>query len=176
MPIKLFTNKFEMLVDPYFRPKGEDGCFEIAPKPELKKLKNPLVELPFPIKEIIKDINAVILSHTHGDHWDDVAAKNIQKSIPVFVQNESAQNLLKSQGFTDVRIVGLETPFNGINITKTEGKHGTDDVIAHFGKECENCMDLFLEHLEKKLCISLEILFGLKILKQLLKNIILIKL
>ena len=33
------------------------------------------------IKEIIKDINAVALSHTHGDHWDDVAAKNIPKSF-----------------------------------------------------------------------------------------------
>ena len=86
-----------------------------------------------PIKEIIKDINAVVLSHTHADNWDDVAAKNIPKSVPVFVQNNSDQNLLKSQGFTDVRIVGLETPFNGITITKTEGKHGTDDVIAHFG-------------------------------------------
>lgn len=93
-----------------------------------------------PIKEIIKDINAVVLSHTHADHWDDVAAKNIPKSVPVFVQNNSDQNLLKSQGFTDVRIVGLETSFNGITITKTEGKHGTDDVIAHFGKECEFCM------------------------------------
>ena len=119
----------------------------------MKKLKNPLVELPFPIKEIIKDINAVILSHTHGDHWDDVAAKNIQKSIPVFVQNESDQNLLKSQGFTDVRIVGLETPFNGINITKTEGKHGTDDVIAHFGKECEICMGFIFRAPWRKNCV-----------------------
>ena len=30
-------------------------------------------------KEIIKDINAVVLSHTHADHWDVVAAKNILK-------------------------------------------------------------------------------------------------
>ena len=41
----------------------------------MKKLKN----LPFPISEIIKDIDAVILSYTHGDHWDEIAAKNIPK-------------------------------------------------------------------------------------------------
>lgn len=40
---------------------------------------------------------------------------------------------MKSQGFTDVRIVELETQFNGITITKTEAKHGTDDVLTHFG-------------------------------------------
>ena len=171
--VKITYHGQTFLVDPYFRPKGEDGCFQIAPKPELKKLKNPLVELPMPIKEIIKDINAVVLSHTHGDHWDDVAAKNIPKSVPVFVQNNSDQNLLKSQGFTDVRIVGHETLFNGITITKTEEKHGTDDVIPILEKNVNFVWDLFLEHLEKKLCTLLEILFGLKILKSLLKHIIL---
>ena len=89
------------------------------------------------------------------------------------MQNNSDQNLLKSQGFTDVRIVGLETSFNGITITKTEGKHGTDDVIAHFGKECEFFMGFIFRDLKKKLCTLLEILFGLKILKSLLKHIIL---
>ena len=95
----------------------------------MKKLKN----LQFPISEIIKDIDAVILSYTHGDHWDYIAAKNIPKQTPIFVQNNSDKDLLKSQGFTDVRIVELETQFNGITITKTEAKHGTDDVLTHFG-------------------------------------------
>ena len=102
----------------------------------MKKLKN----LPFPISEIIKDIDAVILSHTHGDHWDDIAAKHIPKSIPILVQNDSDKNLLKSQGFSDVRIVGLDTNFNGITITKTEAKHGSDDVLAHFGEDFGICM------------------------------------
>ena len=47
--VKITYKGTTFLVDPYFRPKGEDGCFQIAPKPELKKLKNPLNELPFPI-------------------------------------------------------------------------------------------------------------------------------
>lgn len=138
--VKIKYHGQTFLVDPYFRPKGDDGCFQIAPKPELKKLKNPLNELPLPINEIIKDIDGVILSHTHGDHWDDVAAKHIPKSIPIFVQNNSDKNLLKSQGFNDVRIVGLDTSFNGITITKTEAKHGTDDVLAHFGLDFGICM------------------------------------
>ena len=52
-----------------------------------------------PINEIVKNIDGVILSHTHGDHWDNVAAENIPKSVPIFVQNKSDQNLLKSKAF-----------------------------------------------------------------------------
>ena len=40
----------------------------------MKKLKNLLNELPFPITQIIKDIDAVILSQSHGDQRDDIAA------------------------------------------------------------------------------------------------------
>ena len=143
--VKITYKGVTFLVDPYFRPKGEDGCFQIAPQPELKKLKNPLIELPMPINEIVKNIDGVILSHTHGDHWDNVAAENIPKSVPIFVQNKSDQNLLKSQGFSDVRIVGNDTSFNGISITKTEGKHGTDEVIAHFGGDFGVCMGFILK-------------------------------
>ena len=53
--------------------------FSNSSKARNEKLKNPLNELPFPITKIIKDIDVVILSHTHGDHWDDIAAKNIPK-------------------------------------------------------------------------------------------------
>ena len=34
--VKITYHGQTSLVDPYFRPKGEDGCFQIAPKPELK--------------------------------------------------------------------------------------------------------------------------------------------
>jgi hypothetical protein len=46
-------------------------------------LKNPLNDLPFPIEEIIKNIDAAIITHTLGDLWDDYADKNIPKSVPI---------------------------------------------------------------------------------------------
>ena len=114
------------------------------------------------------------MTHTHGDHWDEDAAKNIPTNIPIFVQNELDKNIIQKQGFKDVTIVGIETPFKGIVITKNEEKHGTDDVIKHFGEGFEVCMGFALRAQKKKLFISLEILFGQKISKSPLKNMILI--
>ena len=68
-----------------------------------------------------KDVT-VILSHTHGDHLDNIAVKHIPKSIPFFVKNNFDKNFLESQGFSNITIVGPSTQFNGITITKTEAK------------------------------------------------------
>ena len=66
--------------------------FSNSSKARNEKLKNPLNELPFPITKIIKDIDVVILSHTHGDHWDDIAAKNIPKFSQVWSRNGLPKN------------------------------------------------------------------------------------
>lgn len=62
-------------------------------------------------------------------------AKYIPKSTPIFVQNDFEKNLFKSQGFSKITIVGMNTSFNGITISKNEGRHGTDDVIKHFRED-----------------------------------------
>ena len=74
--------------------------------------------------------SAIIITHTHIDHWDDYTAKFIPKYIPIFVQNASDKKLVVNQGFTDVRVVGVNTPFKGITITKTGGQHGTDEMFS----------------------------------------------
>ena len=43
-------------------------------------LRNPLVELPVPIERLL-DVDAIIVTHTHPDHWDDAAAAAIPKSM-----------------------------------------------------------------------------------------------
>ena len=63
-----------------------------SPTLEQKKKRLPLVDLPIPIEEIVKDLDAVIVTHTHVDHWDEFAAKAIPKYIPIFVQNGSDKN------------------------------------------------------------------------------------
>ena len=119
------------LIDPFFTPKGYYPGFETCPTLEGKKTRTPLKDLSMPIEEILKDIEAVFVTHTHADHWDEYTAKFIPKYIPIFVQNAADKKLIVSQGFTDVRVLGINTPFKGITITKTGGQHGTDEMFAN---------------------------------------------
>ena len=103
----------------------------MCPTLEGKKTRTPLKDLSMPIEEILKDIEAVFVTYTHVDHWDEYTAKFIPKYIPIFVQNAADEKLIVSQGFTDVRVLGINTPFKGITITKTGGQHGTDEMFAN---------------------------------------------
>ncbi len=64
-----------------------------APRPGFpgtarSELRNPLVELPFSRDKIV-DVDAVIVTHTHDDHWDAAAIAAIPKTLPVFAQHEA---------------------------------------------------------------------------------------
>ncbi|KAF9290541.1 hypothetical protein BGZ68_006777 [Mortierella alpina] len=72
----------------------------------------------------------VIVSHTHLDHWDAAAQKQLPKGIPLFAQNESDAQIIRAQGFTDVRILDEDTVFGGVHLAKTEGQHGTDAMYS----------------------------------------------
>jgi len=127
---KIIYNGLTILVDPMLCPKGEYPGFDIANTQERKKMRNPLIDLPIPVEEILKNLEAVILTHTHLDHWENHAAKLIPKYIPIFVQHAGDKKLVQGQGFFDVRVVGINTPFKGITITKTGGQHGSDAMFA----------------------------------------------
>ena len=59
--------------------------------------KNPIVELPFPAGNVIKDIDLVIISHLHQDHFDDGAKKMLPKNIPMYCQPGN-KNAIKKNG------------------------------------------------------------------------------
>ena len=136
---KLIYNGVTILVDPFLAPKAYYPGFDGAPTPEQKKQRVPLVDLPMSIEEIIKDLEVVIITHTHYDHWDEWAAKEIPKNVTIFVQNESDKKIVQGQGFKDARIVGNNTPFKGISITKIKAHH------APKGMNFDECMGFILK-------------------------------
>jgi L-ascorbate metabolism protein UlaG (beta-lactamase superfamily) len=50
-------------------------------------------------------LDAVVLSHLHGDHWDRVARRGLDRSLPVITTPESARTLQSRQRFR--RALGL---------------------------------------------------------------------
>jgi len=114
------------LVDPMLAKKGTYPGFEGTYN---SHLRNPLVELPFSVEEVIK-ADAVIVTHLHLDHWDDAAKQLVPKKMPVFAQNEEDAASIRQEGFTDVRVLTEDTVFNGTRLSRTGGQHGNDKMVA----------------------------------------------
>ncbi len=120
--VKISYTDTTFLVDPMFAPKG---FYEGFPNTHRSYLRNPLVDLPLKAETILANVDAVIITHTHLDHWDDAAQAAIPKTLPIYVQNSQDQKTIQSQGFKDVRVL-TKTTFEGVKLTKTGGQHGTD--------------------------------------------------
>lgn len=80
--------------------------------------ENPSDRLPVSLKELLS-ADAVILTSLHPDHFDDAARDRLPKTIPVFVQDKMDQVSLKGFGFSSVQILGQETSFGNIRLTRT---------------------------------------------------------
>ena len=115
------------LVDPYLAPKGSYAGFEGTVNSEKR---NPLIELSMPVNKVLQGVDAVIVTHTHDDRWDKVAQQLLPKNLPIFVQNAGDAKIIRGQGFKDVRVVGKNTTFNKVRLSKTGGQHGTDEMYS----------------------------------------------
>lgn len=120
------------LVDPMLADKGTYDPFPMSVRQDQK---NPLVDLPMSIEEII-DVDAVILTHLHLDHWDEAAANVLPKEMPLFVQNEEDAAVLKEQGFTNLTVLTEDTSFEGIQLIKTVDEHGRGEILKMAGLVC----------------------------------------
>jgi L-ascorbate metabolism protein UlaG (beta-lactamase superfamily) len=116
------------LLDPLLARKGEYPGFAGTFHSELR---NPLVDLPMPVTEVMKGVDAIIVSHTHLDHWDGGHNNVIPKNTPLFVQHAADAKLIRDQGFMDVRILDEKTVFEGVHLTKTGGQHGSDQMFSN---------------------------------------------
>ncbi|MXQ14147.1 MBL fold metallo-hydrolase [Microvirga makkahensis] len=116
------------LVDPLLAKKGAYPGFEGTFRSDRR---NPLVELPMPAEDVMKGVDAVIVTHTHLDHWDGGEHQFVPKAITLFAQNEADAKIIRGQGFTDVRVMGENTVFEGVRLTRTGGQHGTDEMYAN---------------------------------------------
>ncbi|MDO4233036.1 MAG: MBL fold metallo-hydrolase [Lautropia sp.] len=115
------------LVDPYLAAKGIYPGFEGTLN---SQLRNPLIDMSVPADELLKGVDAVIVTHTHDDHWDKAAQELLPKNLPIFVQNPGDAKTIRAQGFTDVRVMGRNTPFGKVRLSKTGGQHGTDQMYS----------------------------------------------
>jgi L-ascorbate metabolism protein UlaG (beta-lactamase superfamily) len=89
--------------------------------------RNPLVPLPLSLDEILHGINAVLVTHTHRDHWDAAATEHIPKHTRILCQPEDAEKYY-DWGFDDVRPIHSAAVFGHVSIYRTGAQHGTGEL------------------------------------------------
>jgi L-ascorbate metabolism protein UlaG (beta-lactamase superfamily) len=94
-------------------------------------LNNPLTELPMNINELI-NVDAILVTHTHRDHFDEEAISNLPKYLPLFCQPED-EHLIKEKGFLNVVPISEDLTWEGIRFIRTTGKHGKGELAVKMG-------------------------------------------
>jgi L-ascorbate metabolism protein UlaG (beta-lactamase superfamily) len=105
-----------LLTDPMLSPKGALMSFA-------GRAWNPTVDLPISAEEVVRDVDGLLVSHPHPDHLDKAAVAALPKDLPVLCQLQDATGI-KKHGFQDVTAVETSLAWNGVTITRTNGKHG----------------------------------------------------
>lgn len=123
----------KFLIDPMLADKGTYPPFQNSIRQDLF---NPLVNLPMSIEDILHEIDAVIVTHLHLDHFDEVAKEVLPKNIKLFVQNEEDAIEVRKVGFQNVMVLQEDTVFEGIQLIKTKGEHGRGEILKRTGLVC----------------------------------------
>ncbi|GAA0943930.1 MBL fold metallo-hydrolase [Actinocorallia libanotica] len=100
---------FTLLTDPNFIRKGQRAYLGYGLTS--KRLKDPAV-----LVDDLPELDGVILSHLHGDHWDGVAERRLDRRLPILT-TPAASRALRRKGFRYAE--GLRT-WNSEILTKQD--------------------------------------------------------
>ena len=110
-------NGKRILLDPMLSDVGE-----LAPVPFTRNYrKNPLTPLPVMLTSF-EDIDAILLTHRHFDHWDKKAMAILSKNIPAFCQPKDVASV-QSAGFVKVIPIDDCYEWEGIHMKRMVGPH-----------------------------------------------------
>lgn len=116
-----------LLVDPQLDPEGARPPIDNTPNPR----RNPLVPLPVPAEDVVRGVDAVLVTHLHRDHLDETAERLLPRDVPVFCQPEDEARL-RELGL-DARPVVSSVEWEGTTISRSGGRHGTGAMADRLG-------------------------------------------
>lgn len=91
---------FTLLTDPNFLHRGQRAY--LGHGLSTRRLTEPALRI-----EELPQLDAVVLSHLHGDHWDRFARAKLDRGLPIVTTPHASRRLQGRQGFR--RAVGLRT-------------------------------------------------------------------
>jgi L-ascorbate metabolism protein UlaG (beta-lactamase superfamily) len=150
------------LIDPMLAPQHSMPGFAGTANPHLR---NPTVPLPLAMDEIV-DVDAVIVTHVHTDHWDQAAAETLPADMPLFVQHFADKALISRAGyvslddglahavegktFSNVRVLTGNPGFRGVKLRKVPGQHGSDTTLQAAYEGLQEVCGVVFTHPEEK--------------------------
>ena len=118
----------KFLIDPFLAEKDSIPSFPFTNNDR----KNPMVELPVTIEELL-NVDAVIVTHLHPDHFDEAAIHALPKDILLFAKDEEEVTTIRGYGFTNVQLFTTEgTNFDGVTIYQTRALHGSGELVVGY--------------------------------------------
>jgi L-ascorbate metabolism protein UlaG (beta-lactamase superfamily) len=119
---------FTLLTDPNFLHRGQRAYLGYGLSS--RRRTDPAIEI-----DRLPPLDAVVLSHMHGDHWDRVARRGLDRTLPVMTTVQAARRLW-AQGFDAA--VGLDTwedrlfeqGGHTLRITSLPGRHAPGPAQA----------------------------------------------
>jgi len=134
---------FTILTDPNFLHKGDHVHLGYGLTSERKT--NPAIKF-----EQLPPIDLVVLSHFHGDHFDQLVQEKLNRATPIVTTKEGSERL-KRHGFT--RTFGLSSwdrlevgkGAARMRVTATPGRHGPAGVAVLLPKVMGSVLDFGLD-------------------------------
>jgi L-ascorbate metabolism protein UlaG (beta-lactamase superfamily) len=142
--VLLRLGPFTLLTDPNFLHRGESAAIGFGLR--TPRLTDPAMEI-----EALPHLDAVVLSHLHGDHFDQVAERRLPRDLPIVTSRQSALGL-RAKGFHEARglatwqSIVLRRGDARLRITAVPGRHGPRPVALLLPRVIGSVLDLYEGH------------------------------
>jgi L-ascorbate metabolism protein UlaG (beta-lactamase superfamily) len=120
--------EFMVLTDPNFIHRGQ--FVRVAPALMSRRRTEPALDI-----DDLPNLDSVVLSHLHGDHFDRAASRGLDRGLPVFTTPHAARRL-RRKGFTEsvpMRTWQEQTLEKGgarLRITSLPGRHANGPMAV----------------------------------------------
>jgi L-ascorbate metabolism protein UlaG (beta-lactamase superfamily) len=143
---------FTLLTDPTFIHKHEETWLGYGL--HTRRLTDPAMEIAD-----LPPLDLVLLSHFHGDHFDQVAERELDRALPIVTTPESAEALTE-RGFTNTypletwETMTITKELATLRITATPARHGPNIVDFALPDVMGSILDIDMDGGQARLYIT----------------------